>query len=83
MVTIATPQRRGILSRKSLYLRCALLQNPTDWANQFRSSYHLLENQYNWKTISSMNMKVGDIIQYYAYKILDALDKALVANQCE
>ena len=55
---------------------CALLQNLPDWANQLRGSYHLPENQYNWKTNSSMNMKVGDIIQYYAYKISDVLDQA-------
>ena len=36
---------------------------------------HLPENQYNWKTNSGMNVKVGDIIQYYAYKILDVLDR--------
>ena len=30
-----------------------------------------------------MNVKVGDIIQYYAYKIADVLDKAQVVNQCE
>ena len=30
-----------------------------------------------------MNVKVGDIIQYYTYKIADVLDKALVVNQCE
>ena len=35
---------------------------------------HLPENRYNWKTNSGMNVKVGDIIQYYAYKILDVLD---------
>ena len=36
--------------------------------------YHLPENQDNRKTNSSMNMKVGDIIQYYTCKILDVLD---------
>ena len=30
----------------------------------------------NLKTNSCMNVKVGDIIQYYAYKIADVLDKA-------
>ena len=35
---------------------------------------HLPENQCNWKTNSIMNMKVSDIIQYYAYKTLDILD---------
>ena len=35
---------------------------------------HLPENRYNWKTNSGMNVKVGDIIQYYAQKILDVLD---------
>ena len=37
---------------------------------------HLPETRYNWKTNSGMNVKVGDIIQYYAYKILDVLDLA-------
>ena len=30
-----------------------------------------------------MNEQVGDIIQYYAYKILDLLDEAQLVNQCE
>ena len=30
-----------------------------------------------------MNMQVGDIIQYYAYKILDVLDQSEVVSQCE
>ena len=37
---------------------------------------HLPENRYNWKTNSGMNVKVGDIIQCYAYKIADVLDQA-------
>ena len=35
---------------------------------------HLPENRYDWKTKSGMNVKVGDIIQYYAHKITDVLD---------
>ena len=31
-------------------------------------------NRYNWKTNSGMNVKVGDIFQYHAYKIIDVLD---------
>ena len=29
------------------------------------------------------HLKVGEIVQYYADKILDALDQALAVNQCE
>ena len=35
---------------------------------------HLPENRYNWKTNNNMNVKVGDTIQYYAYKKIDVLD---------
>ena len=38
---------------------------------------HLPEKQYNWKTNNSINMKVGNIIQYYAYKILGCLGLGL------
>ena len=58
-------------------------ETPPDWPNQLRGPYHLPENQCNWKTNTSMNMKVGEINQYYAYKILDVLDYAKVVNQCE
>ena len=51
-----------------------LLQNPPDWGKSVESLLPSERNQYNWKTNSSMNMKVDDIIQYYAYKILDVLD---------
>ena len=34
------------------------------------SKNHLPKNQYNWKTNSSMNMKVGDIIHYYSLFII-------------
>ena len=39
-----------------------------------KSIEKLPENRYDRKTNSGMNLKVSDIIQYYAYKIIDVLD---------